>query len=181
MGTVVTPDSALSVGVSSCQPEKISDKCALSACLGGVGEGVCRPPERRGGGVWRGYWHRSPWHTESYDFFCTAGRGSSPLNFGIPPELGTDQNLLEHMTMAKRNSSPTTITLTLTKVSTGATSKGAPYLYTSRLPPNVKGCCRAQGTEDASEVAFFGAKPMMVAVDSEAYKEFLAQRRRSGR
>lgn len=94
MGTVVTADSALSVGVSSCQPEKISDKCGLSAWIGGGSEGVCRPPERRGGGVWRGYWHKSPWYTESYDFFCAAGRGVIPLRTGVFPEYRTVRNLV---------------------------------------------------------------------------------------
>ena len=83
--------------------------------------------------------------------------------------------------MAKRTTSQTTITLVLTKVTTGATSSGAPYLYTAVLPDGVVGCCRQSGTEDATQVAFFGKKPKMVAIDSEIYKRLLAEQARNGR
>ena len=175
MGTVVTPDSALSVGVSSCQPEKISDKLTLSAWIGGVSEGVCRPPERRGGGVWRGYWHRSPWYIESYNFFCTARKRQVLLNFGIVPEARTVKNLWrQHMSNA--------ITIVLTPTTSGATSGGAPHLFTLTLPDGVAGLCRRGGTGTTSrDWVAYGSKNTLPVSASDDFKAFLAWKAAQGK
>lgn len=74
------------------------------------------------------------------------------------------------------------ITIVLTPTTSGATSGGAPHLFTLTLPDGVAGLCRRGGTGTTSrDWVAYGSKNTLPVSASDDFKAFLAWKAAQGK